>query len=173
MAATVQALAACEPEAVARLIRRCAELHLQHVATSGDPFELGSARPLDFAHWVAHKLESLSLNRLRHGKTVAIGMAVDTVYAVKEGFLERAALERVIGLLEALGLRLWDDALDLAGPGGRPLVMDGLGEFHEHLGGELTVTLLREIGRVFEVHELHEDLVRESMDWLRRRERLR
>jgi hypothetical protein len=41
--------------------------------------------------------------------------------------------------------------------------MDGLGEFREHLGGELTVTLLREIGRGFEVHELHEDLVRESM----------
>jgi 3-dehydroquinate synthase len=28
-------------------VRRCAELHLQHIAGAGDPFERGSARPLD------------------------------------------------------------------------------------------------------------------------------
>ena len=39
------------------IVRRCAELHLDHIASSGDPFELGSSRPLDFGHWAAHKLE--------------------------------------------------------------------------------------------------------------------
>src|SRR5947209_10497058 len=33
------------PSAMRHLIRRCAELHVQHIATSGDPFEFGSARP--------------------------------------------------------------------------------------------------------------------------------
>ena len=37
-----------EPEAMKRLIFRSAELHMDHIATSGDPFEFGSARPLDF-----------------------------------------------------------------------------------------------------------------------------
>lgn len=170
---TVEALAACDPRALDHLIRRCAELHLEHIATSGDPFEFGSARPLDFGHWVAHKLESLTLNRLRHGEAVAIGMAVDTVYSVKAGLLKESALESVIALLEQLGFRLWDDALDLVGPHGRLAVLDGLAEFREHLGGELTVTLLREIGRGVEVHEMREDLVLEAIDWLRRRVSLR
>src|SRR6266849_6698912 len=44
-------------QAMLWLIYRCAQLHLDHIATSGDPFELGSSRPLDFGHWAAHKLE--------------------------------------------------------------------------------------------------------------------
>src|SRR5262249_12696066 len=39
-----------DPEVMQRLIYRCAELHINHIATSGDPFEMGSARPLDFGH---------------------------------------------------------------------------------------------------------------------------
>ena len=40
------------------MIRRCAELHMRQIAHGGDPFETGSARPLDYGHWSAHKLES-------------------------------------------------------------------------------------------------------------------
>ena len=39
-----QALAAFEPEAMQQLIFRSAELHMNHIASSGDPFESGSAR---------------------------------------------------------------------------------------------------------------------------------
>ena len=74
------ALAAFEPKPMQRLIRRCAELHIDHIATSGDPFEFGSARPLDFGHWAAHKLEQLSEYRIRHGEAVAIGIALDVLY---------------------------------------------------------------------------------------------
>jgi len=98
-------------------------------------------------------------------------MALDTVYSLKAGFLAASALESVIGLLEEIGLPLWDDALDLTGVPGRPSVLDGLAEFREHLGGELTITLLRDIGRGFEVHEMREDLVLEALDWLRRERR--
>jgi len=77
-------LADFEPDAVDYLIRRGAEIHLRHIAEGGDPFELGSARPLDFGHWAAHKLESLTAHRLRHGEAVAIGMAIDTRYSVEQ-----------------------------------------------------------------------------------------
>ena len=49
-----------ERPALAAMIRRCAELHMRQIAHGGDPFETGSARPLDYGHWSAHKLESLT-----------------------------------------------------------------------------------------------------------------
>jgi 3-dehydroquinate synthase len=163
-------LAACAPAPLAELIRRSAQLHLDHIATSGDPFEMGSARPLDFGHWAAHKLESLTGNRLRHGEAVALGIALDTIYSADAGLLARAAVERVLALLDGLGLALWDPALDAA-PGTRPALLDGLAEFREHLGGELTVTLLAAVGRGVEVHEIREELVIGALAALRGRRR--
>jgi 3-dehydroquinate synthase len=165
------ALAVFEPCALGRLIRRGAELHLRHIATSGDPFELGSARPLDYGHWAAHKLESLTGYGLRHGEAVAIGMALDARYAFECGWLPGTALEAICGLLERLGLRLWDPALELADARGRPRVLEGLEEFREHLGGELTLTLLAEIGKGFEVHELDLERMGRALGWLRERAR--
>lgn len=162
-------LAAGDLDLVTDLIARSARLHLRHIATSGDPFEMGSARPLDFGHWAAHKLESLTANRLRHGEAVAIGVALDTTYSADAGLIPAAARDRVTRLLERLGFRLWDDALALAGPDGRRLVLDGLAEFREHLGGDLTVTLLEGIGRGVEVHEMDEARVLATIDALARR----
>src|SRR5215467_12494969 len=70
-----EALAVGDPACVESLVERSARLHLAHIAGSGDPFELGSARPLDFGHWAAHRLERLTTHRLRHGEAVAIGIA--------------------------------------------------------------------------------------------------
>jgi 3-dehydroquinate synthase len=148
----VRELSRCEVAATRRLVRRCAELHLEHISTSGDPFELGSSRPLDFGHWAAHKLEALSEHRLRHGEAVSIGMAIDTLYAVQAGLCDKRDARAVLDTLRGLGLPLWDDTLDLEGKDGRLAVVDGLAEFREHLGGELTITLVRAPGRPVEVH---------------------
>jgi 3-dehydroquinate synthase len=118
------------------MIVRCAELHLQHIRTSGDPFEMGTARPLDFGHWVAHKLEESSCGELRHGEAVAIGIAVDSLYSQSAGMIGESELHRILATLEELGFRLWHPRLaDLE-------VRGALGEFREHLGGELCITLL-------------------------------
>lgn len=155
--------------ALARMIRRCAELHLHQIAHGGDPFETGSARPLDFGHWAAHKLESLTRHHLRHGEAVAIGMALDTRYSVLAGLLAAGEDERICALLELLGFRLWHPALDARGPDGSLAVLEGLREFREHLGGELTVTLLAGIGRGVEVHAIDEARMLAAMAWLRER----
>jgi 3-dehydroquinate synthase len=144
-----------EPAAMKRLIQRCAELHLDHIATSGDPFELGSARPLDFGHWSAHKLEQLSNFQIRHGEAVAIGIALDVVYSRQAGLLDAPSAERVLALLERLGFDLFANELLNVGSDGQLQVLGGLNEFREHLGGDLTITLLREIGRGVEVHEVN------------------
>jgi 3-dehydroquinate synthase len=148
-----------EPEAMQRLIHRCAELHVNHIATSGDPFEMGSARPLDFGHWAAHKLEQISEYKLRHGEAVAIGIALDVVYSRRAGFLEAAGAERVLKLIEDLGFEIFANELLHVDSGGALVVLKGLEEFREHLGGQLTITLLQGIGRGFEVHEMHPSVV--------------
>jgi len=156
--------------ALARMIRRCAELHMHQIAHGGDPFETGSARPLDYGHWSAHKLESLTRHHVRHGEAVAIGMALDARYSVLAGLLAPGAEERICTLLEFLGFRLWHPALESTRPHGELAVVEGLREFQEHLGGELTVTLLEDIGRGIEVHEIEEAWVLEAIAWLKQRD---
>ncbi|HRV31932.1 MAG TPA: 3-dehydroquinate synthase, partial [Kiritimatiellia bacterium] len=81
---------------IRRTLKRCAQLHMQHIATSGDPFEHGAARPLDYGHWSAHKLETLSRHRLSHGHAVAIGISLDALYAARTGHLPLADAHRLI-----------------------------------------------------------------------------
>jgi 3-dehydroquinate synthase len=158
-----------EPAAMQRLIYRCAELHLNHIATSGDPFEFGSARPLDFGHWSAHKLEQMSEYQLRHGEAVAIGIALDVIYSRKMGFLDAAFAERALTLLETLGFVLFANELLYADSNGALMVMNGLEEFREHLGGQLTITMLKAIGQGFEVHEINLARVLEAIYELQER----
>ena len=158
-----------EPEAMQQLIHRCAELHVNHIATSGDPFELGSARPLDFGHWSAHKLEQISDYKIRHGEAVAIGIALDVIYSRRMGFLDSAGAERVLKLIEDLGFELYANELLHVDSEGALVLLKGLEEFREHLGGRLTITLLAEIGRGFEVHEMHSSTVIASIHELEER----
>jgi 3-dehydroquinate synthase len=150
-------LAQFQPEAMRKLIQRCAELHLDHIAKSGDPFEFGSARPLDFGHWAAHKLEQMSGFTLRHGEAVAVGIALDVIYARQAGFLDREHAERVLQLLKTLGFELFHPDLR------RDELLAGLEEFREHLGGRLAITLLRDIGVGFEANEMEAKWIRESI----------
>ena len=167
--ANVGKIANGEIPVLTSLIRRSAELHLAHICGNGDPFELGSARPLDFGHWAAHKLESMTRHRLRHGEAVAIGIALDVTYSVKKGFLAPTIADRILSLLEGVGFRLWDRALMERTACGSLAVIQGLREFREHLGGELHITLLRGIGQSFEVTEVDEAVVASAIHELEAR----
>jgi len=166
----VEALRECVPASMARMIRRCAELHMRQIAHGGDPFETGSARPLDYGHWSAHKLEGLTAHELRHGEAVAIGLALDARYSVQIGMLAPDGEERVYKLLKRLGFYLWHPAMETRDEQGRLIILRGIEEFREHLGGELTITLLRDIGRGEEVHAMDNDEILHAMAWLRRKE---
>jgi 3-dehydroquinate synthase len=164
-------LAVFEPTAMQHLIRRCAELHLDHIATGGDPFENGSARPLDFGHWAAHKLEQLSRFRIPHSDAVAVGLALDVIYSRNIGLLEAPAAERVLRLLEQFGFPLFANELLNADNANLLEILSGLDEFREHLGGELTITLLRSIGHGVEVHEMNAAHVIAAVNELRERKK--
>jgi 3-dehydroquinate synthase len=162
-------LANRDAQAMEQLIRRCAALHCAHIATSGDPFELGSSRPLDFGHWAAHKLEQLTNYRIRHGEAVAIGIALDTTYSYLSGWLAESEWRRVLELLQQIGLKLYVPELGscLGDAEHTKSVLRGLAEFREHLGGQLTIMMLRAIGQPFDVHEMDTGTVARSIEILK------
>ena len=143
-----------DPDAMQYLVMRCAEIHLEHIRTNGDPFEYGRARPLDFGHWSAHKLELLSGFRISHGEAVASGVLLDSIYAAAQGWIDSAALARIRTGLKESGFALWFDELDARDADGQRAIFAGLREFQEHLGGELTVTFPCGLGARHEVHEI-------------------
>jgi 3-dehydroquinate synthase len=155
------------------LIKDCAELHMRQIRLGGDPFEAGSARPLDFGHWSAHKLEHLTQNEVNHGEAVAIGIALDTRYSVMAGLLAAGEDERVTRVLKRLGFALWHEALRQKNAKGQLYLLQGLADFQEHLGGELTITLLADIGRGIEVHEMNAERINRCIDWLQQQAQAR
>lgn len=164
IAAEAERIAARDESAAIPVIRRSAEIHLRHIVEGGDPFEQTRARPLDFGHWAAHRLEAMTGFELRHGEAVAIGIALDATYARAVGLMDGEACEAALACLESLGFELDHPALEDEGG-----VLLGLEEFREHLGGELTVTLATGIGESIDVHEIDAGVMRESMRVLVRR----
>jgi 3-dehydroquinate synthase len=154
-----QALANRDKKAMQYLLVHCARLHMDHIG-GGDPFEKGSSRPLDFGHWSAHKLEQLSNFEVLHGEAVSIGIALDSIYSVLSGRLDLQSAERIVDLLLKLGLPV-THPLIAVNDGNNPL-LTGLREFQEHLGGRLTIMLLRKIGTGEEVHEMDPRLIAEA-----------
>jgi 3-dehydroquinate synthase len=145
------------------LIKRCAELHLQHIA-SGDPFEMGSSRPLDFGHWSGHKLEQLTHFSVLHGEAVAMGIALDSMYSFLSGRITEKDITRIIDLMMVLGFDITHPQMKIEDENS-PLIA-GMNEFREHLGGKLTIMLLKEIGKGEEVHELDIELLKKSSEWI-------
>jgi 3-dehydroquinate synthase len=161
-------LAQRDMDAMDTLIFRCAELHTEHISTNGDPFEQGSSRPLDFGHWAAHKLEYLTNYALTHGEAVAIGIVLDSCYSHKIGYLSEAELTRILQCFRDLGFELDHPLLFDPNNSERinPELIHGLEEFREHLGGVLTIMLLKAIGTGKEVHSIASDVLHQSTHYL-------
>ncbi|HNR97956.1 MAG TPA: 3-dehydroquinate synthase [Planctomycetota bacterium] len=144
-------------------VRRCAEIHLEHIRTAGDPFELGSARPLDFGHWAGHQLEVMTGGAEGHGQAVAAGIALDSYYAMRTGRLTPLELDRILAALRDCGLPVYHPLFAVRQPDGGPAVFAGLEQLREHLGGLLTITLPDGIGRKVEVHTVDLRLYEEGI----------
>ena len=123
--------------------------HLKHITAGGDPFEALEARPLDFGHWSAHKLEPMSGYAVRHGEAVGMGVALDVIYSGLVHGLDGGDVDRVLTCLVDLGLPLAHPLMNDA-----DVLMRGLEEFRQHLGGRLTVTMLAGPGDPLDAHEV-------------------
>lgn len=163
----LESLANLDPATLETCVEKSALLHVEHIAHGGDPFETGSSRPLDFGHWTAHKLEALTGYRLSHAKAVAIGMALDTLYSCRSGLATPDVEHRIFHVLKALKLDLYHPALDWLEDAGHRQILAGLNEFREHLGGDLTVMMLKEIGKGVDIHWLDWEQIGACIDELR------
>lgn len=150
-------------EIMEEVIFRCAELHMDHIAHGGDPFESGSSRPLDFGHWAAHKLEQMTNYALRHGEAVAMGIALDVTYAFLLGGIDESLKNDVLKTLETIG---FDLKIPVVKASEVQELLKGIEEFREHLGGELTITLISEIGVKKDVHHIDYDLMAKAITLL-------
>jgi 3-dehydroquinate synthase len=153
--------------AMKALVIRCAEIHLEHIRTNGDPFEYGRARPLDFGHWSAHKLELLSNFRVSHGEAVAAGVLLDSNYAALKSWIAPTEAAAIRAGLKRSGFQLWFDEFELREADGTRAIFGGLRDFQEHLGGELTVTFPRGLGARQEVHEIDLAMMERALQELR------
>jgi len=150
-----------------RVVYKTAALHLHHIATSGDAFEFGSARPLDFGHWAAHRLELLSNFSLGHGSAVAVGIALDSTYALLKKMIGHEERDAIVRGLAACGLPVWSPLLERLDAHGEPDVLGGLEQFREHLGGTLSITLPCPIGAKRDVHRMNLALVKHAIGLLK------
>lgn len=154
-----EAIAARDMHVAWPVIMRSAKLHLDHITLGGDPFEALEARPLDYGHWSAHKLEPMSNFELRHGEAVAIGVAVDTVYSSLVHGLPASDARRVLLTLRNLGLTLDHPVLHQT-----QNLFEGLEEFRQHLGGRLTLTMVPQLGTKIDIHSVDRTRMIESIE---------
>ena len=150
------------PSVMHEIVKRSAKIHLNHIALGGDPFETGNSRPLDFGHWSAHKLESMSLGKLRHGEAVSIGIALDLFCAKNLGLISMPEVELILTAMQAATLPIWSDLLNR-----EVEVIDGLREFQEHIGGELNLTMPNGLGEKIEIKELSPQTVHKALTELK------
>ena len=145
------------------VIYKCAEMHMHHISQGGDPFESGSSRPLDFGHWAAHKLEYMTNYELRHGEAVAKGIALDVTYAHLMGLITDAELNVILETMTSIGFNL---TLPLQTQSRVQELLKGIEEFREHLGGQLTITLISGIGKKHDVHEIDMKIMERAIEQL-------
>jgi 3-dehydroquinate synthase len=92
-----------DAEALAHAILRSCEIKADIVAR--DERESGARALLNFGHTFGHAIESAAgYGSLLHGEAVAIGMALAARFSARLGRIPAAAPERLIQLLERLGL---------------------------------------------------------------------
>ncbi len=153
-------------EVMQYVIYKCAEMHMYHIAQGGDPFESGSSRPLDFGHWAAHKMEQMTGYGLRHGEAVAKGIALDVVYSKLAGLISAPVLTRILRVFETIG---FDLRIPVQTTNDVDVLLDGIQEFREHLGGELCITLINALGSKKDVNTIDNTLMKEAIDTLNAR----
>lgn len=152
-----------EMEPMQYVIYKCAEMHMHHIAQGGDPFESGSSRPLDFGHWAAHKMEFMTNYELRHGEAVAKGIALDVTYAHLIGLISIEDLQYILDVMIAIG---FDLSLPVESKEEIEALLNGIEEFREHLGGQLTITLISDLGVKHDVHTIDMNLMSQAISKL-------
>jgi 3-dehydroquinate synthase len=103
---------------------------------------------------------------LRHGEAVAKGIALDVSYAGLIGLIPADVSENIVILLEQLG---FDLHIPVKTSAETDRLLKGIEEFRQHLGGQLTITLITGIGKQRDVHKIDLEVMKEAIRCLNNR----
>ena len=128
--------------------------------TSQDETEQGMRAFLNFGHTIGHAIETLTgYATYTHGEAVAIGMAASAQLSCRLGFCSKHDAERLIALLQNVGLPTALPCFSAAD------YMEAILKDKKKMADTLKMIFMREIGTVFiritTAQELHELLVNE------------
>ena len=137
----IAALGAREAAALTRLI--AAAVRIKAAVVAADERESGLREVLNFGHTIGHGLENATDYALAHGAAVAVGMIAESRMALRAGFLEPAAEDRLRALIDTVGL-------SVRAPDGveRERVLAALRSDKKARGGTPRFVMLEDIGRV-------------------------
>jgi 3-dehydroquinate synthase len=142
--------------ALAHAIRRSCEIKAGIVAE--DEREAGTRALLNFGHTFGHAIESAAgYGKWLHGEAVAAGMALAARFSVRQGRLDAAKADRLVRLLERLGL-------PVAARGFAPDTwLEFMGRDKKNEGGRVTLVLLDDLGDARVVKDAPADALREFL----------
>ncbi|MGH8855938.1 MAG: sedoheptulose 7-phosphate cyclase [Telluria sp.] len=138
---------ALDAERDRRVLQLAIQLMMDELSPNLQETEL--ARLVDFGHSFSPAIEIDSGHVLQHGEAVAIDMALSACIAVRMGMLEEGQCRRILALLRACGLPLYDAACC------RPALMQAaLDDMHLHRGGRINLVVPTGIGSASFIHHL-------------------
>jgi 3-dehydroquinate synthase len=128
-----------------------------------DEHETGVRRILNFGHTVGHAIEAESGYTIPHGDAVSMGMVAAAIISERMQYLPAGDRERIVALIRAIGLP--DCIPPYLSPEGIYTRMHG---DKKKAGDTLNLVLLKKIGTPFVTSELPEQLIKETIEGLRR-----
>jgi 3-dehydroquinate synthase len=141
-------------------IRRCVAVKASIV--SRDEREGGLRAVLNFGHTLGHAIETEAAGARLHGEAVALGMIAAVHMSVETGRCEASLLERLVRVLDAVGLPTGDRELDVDAVLARTTVDK------KRSGGVPAWQLTAGLGLVSVAADLPERAPRAALEFLRR-----
>ena len=160
MESHVPDLMAREPQALAYAVQRSCEIKAWVVAQ--DEREAGLRAILNFGHTFGHAIEAgMGYGQWLHGEAVGCGMVMAARLSGALGLVDGAFVERLVRLIEAVGLPLRGPVLDPQDNAGRYLELMRLDKKSQD--GAITYVLIDAPGRAV-MREAPQALVRSVID---------
>ncbi|MEM1560132.1 MAG: 3-dehydroquinate synthase [Ignisphaera sp.] len=110
-----------------------------------DPLELKGVRiVLNFGHTFGHAIESASGFTVKHGKAVALGMAMETMFGVEIGATKEYCIELVVDMLRRYDLPTSMEDLEVDVD--MKKVIEAVNRDKKRYGGSISMPILIDIG---------------------------
>lgn len=153
------AILGSEPTILRRIIAHSCRLKAGVVAAD-EREETGLRAVLNFGHTVGHAIEAVAGygGAFQHGEAVAVGMVVESRIAERLGWIGRDVTDRIVALLNRLGLPTTAPGLDA------DALIDAMGRDKKNRGGRIRFVLPRRLGHVELTDEPTEALVRGCLE---------